>query len=83
MKRVVLILLISSSIQILFAQNEWIKKANYAGGKRSFPFGFSIGAKGYVGGGSNTYGLQKDFWDVNGKLQCTFFRKAKNIEFKM
>lgn len=44
------------------AGNNWEKKADFAGGKRSEAVGFSIGNKGYIGLGSNG-NFQADFWE--------------------
>ncbi len=44
----------------------WVKRANFGGLGRQGPFGFSVGTKGYIGGGSNsTMGLLSDFWEYD------------------
>jgi len=43
--------------------NKWKQKADFAGGYRNVAFGFSIGNKGYVGGGIGDYGAWDDFWE--------------------
>ena len=54
------------AIQNLFAQNTWVNKVSYPGGGRAYGCGFSIGNKGYVGGGSDSVYLNySDFWEYN------------------
>lgn len=46
--------------------NTWTKKADFAGGNRSYATGFSMNGKGYIGtgfGDGNSDG--KDFWEYN------------------
>lgn len=56
--------------QIISAQpNTWTRKANYGGVERKSAFGFSIGGKGYIGGGcyydwENWY-YYNDFWEFD------------------
>ena len=53
------------------ATNTWTQKANLPGAVRSYAVGFSIGSKGYVGTGANTWSgniYLKDFWEWD---QCT------------
>ncbi|MCX6232800.1 MAG: T9SS type A sorting domain-containing protein [Bacteroidetes bacterium] len=48
----------------LFSQGNWVQKASLSGGARSAGFSFSIGSKGYIGGGqiaTSTYA--SDFWE--------------------
>ncbi len=49
------------------AQNTWSQKANYGGGTVNAASAFSIGDKGYMGGGfdSDTYEALSSFWEYN------------------
>ena len=64
---VALIMMINASE----AQDSWTKKANFPGVGRCYAAGFSIGNRGYVGGGdtSNNFNtglpLKNDFWQYN------------------
>lgn len=43
--------------------NFWTQKSIFGGTARYFAVGFSIGSKGYIGTGSGTDGVKKDFWE--------------------
>ncbi len=46
--------------------DHWTKKSNFPGGPRNDAYGFSIGNKGYVGGGIDTLGnIKPDFWEYD------------------
>jgi hypothetical protein len=45
--------------------NIWTQKADFAGTERYGAVGFSIGAKGYIGTGSNNSLLNNDFWEYD------------------
>gem|GEM_PF-2795434 len=48
--------------------NIWSEKSGFPGDARVAPFSFSVGTKGYVGGGdkeNNGTGFVKDFWEYN------------------
>jgi N-acetylneuraminic acid mutarotase len=47
------------------APNTWMQKADFVGGTRSFPAGFSIGGKAYIGTGNNGILNTKDFWEYD------------------
>lgn len=48
------------------ASNSWTQKADFAGGKRWFATGFSIGDKGYMGTGYNDgFQIRKDFYEYD------------------
>ncbi|HYV94353.1 MAG TPA: T9SS type A sorting domain-containing protein [Chitinophagales bacterium] len=46
-----------------FSQGTWTPKLNFGGGMRYIAVGFSIGAKGYIGTGYGSSGMQHDFWE--------------------
>jgi hypothetical protein len=45
------------------ATNQWLRKDDFSGIKRSDLAGFAIGGRGYIGTGNND-GF-KDFWEFN------------------
>lgn len=47
--------------------DSWTQRQSFAGGPRSYAFGFSIGDYGYVGGGYDitNYSFHQDFWEYN------------------
>ncbi len=48
------------------ATDVWTRKADFGGGLRAGPVGFSIGGKGYVGTGGNSNNSSfNDFWEYN------------------
>jgi N-acetylneuraminic acid mutarotase len=48
------------------AQNEWVKKERYGGGKRERAVGFSVGNKGYFTCGQDTANdMRKDTWEFD------------------
>jgi hypothetical protein len=51
----------------IFAQgpNVWTQRANFGGSTRDGAFGFSIGTKGYIGGGNNNGSFKNDVWEYN------------------
>src|SRR4051812_21235397 len=51
----------------LFAQapNTWTQKANFGGSARDGAFAFSIGTKGYMGGGNNNGNFRNDVWEYD------------------
>src|ERR1035437_678893 len=52
--------------QNLFAQGVWTQKASFIGTARGDAFSFSIGTKGYIGGGQDISGnYVNDFWEYN------------------
>jgi N-acetylneuraminic acid mutarotase len=54
----------------------WTRKANFPDGGRFCAFGFSIGNKGYIGGGQGSYSYDKsDFWEFDPVLN-TWTQKA-------
>ncbi|MEY4876654.1 MAG: hypothetical protein RL708_1803 [Bacteroidota bacterium] len=68
--------------------NTWLQKANLPDTGRAFPFAFSIGNKGYVGGGFNINGYYKDFWEYDPatdtwtkKNDLPFGKRAFGISF--
>jgi|GEM_PF-3271057 len=65
MKKILLIALIILASDLAMGQNYvWTQKANYGGVPIYDPFGFSIGTKGYVGGGRDiTLTFHYDFWE--------------------
>src|ERR1039457_1783472 len=48
-----------------YGQNTWVQKADYPGNSYVYSIGFSIGTKGYVGGGQDPYYDAQDFWEWN------------------
>jgi hypothetical protein len=42
-----------------------VDKKNFPGEARTFPFAFSIGSTGYLGGGQGWFGSIQDFWSYN------------------
>jgi len=50
-------------------ENIWTQKADFAGGKRVYAIGFSIGNKGYIGTGSDSWWADgnyfRDFWEYD------------------
>ena len=70
MKKISTILLCAAFILIssssLFSQKaNWSQLADFPGGKRTGSFGFTIGNKFYIGGGSSSGKIEKDFWEYN------------------
>src|SRR6185436_17010162 len=64
MKKFLLIALIFAAISANAQNYVWTQKANYGGGAIYDPFGFSIGTKGYVGGGRDlSLTFHYDFWE--------------------
>lgn len=63
------ILLICITCVNSYAQYKWTKKADFAAGIRNGAYAFSIGNKGYVGGGATTNGTvisyPNDFWEYD------------------
>ena len=57
--------------ELACAPNTWVKRANFGGLGRQGPFGFSVGSKGYIGGGSvvdpltGQSSITADFWEYN------------------
>ena len=47
------------------ALNTWLQKANFGGSVRSEAISFTIGNKGYVGGGLSSGSATSDFWEYN------------------
>jgi N-acetylneuraminic acid mutarotase len=47
------------------ATNTWTKMSNFPGGVRAGAIAFSIGKKGYVGGGGDDQSWVQDFWEYN------------------
>ncbi|MEI6815060.1 MAG: kelch repeat-containing protein [Bacteroidota bacterium] len=50
------------------AQGSWIQKTNFGGTARFAPTGFSIGSKGYIGLGTDSYpnyNFRSDFWEYD------------------
>jgi N-acetylneuraminic acid mutarotase len=45
--------------------NTWSQKATVPGGDRENAFGFSIGSRGYIGGGNNSGNKKEDFWEYD------------------
>lgn len=45
--------------------NTWTQKTDFPGIGRSYAIGFSIGNKGYVGGGENFSTVLQDFWEYD------------------
>jgi N-acetylneuraminic acid mutarotase len=45
------------------ANNSWTRKADFAGGTRRSSFSFSLGNKGFVGGGRENDSPMSDFWE--------------------
>ncbi len=46
--------------------NTWTQKADFGGAERyNILSGFSIGSKGYIGMGSTSNALKKDFWEYD------------------
>lgn len=60
---------------VIFGQSGWQEKAPFGGDKRAGSFSFSIGLKGYVGGGQTLQGVQADFWEYD-FLNDVWIRKA-------
>src|ERR1041385_6990781 len=46
-----------------FSQGTWVQKANFGGAGRFEGYAFSLGNKGYVGGGGNNSVFFLDFWE--------------------
>lgn len=45
---------------------EWTRKADFAGLQRQAAVGFTVGNKGYIGGGMSAYStIRSDFWEYN------------------
>ena len=63
----VLVILITKTVAN--SQNTWTQKTNFPGNPRAYPFGFSIGNRGYLGGGYSFSDPNKhtynDFWEFN------------------
>jgi len=68
----ILLILIAN---VIFGQSGWQEKAPFGGDKRAGSFSFSIGLKGYVGGGQTHEGVQADFWEYN-FLNDTWIKKS-------
>jgi len=47
------------------ATDVWTQKADFGGEARYNAIGFSIGTKGYIGGGVGVSNTRKDFWEYN------------------
>lgn len=46
--------------------NQWLRKQDFIGAKRQYAFGFSIGNKGYIGGGlPGILGTTRDFYEYD------------------
>ena len=58
-----------------YAQNTWKRKADFGEVDRTNAVSFSIGNKGYLGTGANTYGVYKDFWEYDPVVN-TWLQKA-------
>lgn len=55
MKKTVLLALLFLGIGGILKADSWVQKANFGGGVRQSPIGFSIGNTGYIGEGTSTY----------------------------
>ena len=76
--KIILIFFICSAINI-FAQGVWTQKASFAGSARGDAFSFSIGNKGYVGGGEDTSNnYVNDFWEYDASSN-TWTQKANFV----
>lgn len=67
-KVIALLITILFTINIIGAraQGKWTRKGDYPSVIRTHPFAFSIGNKGYMGGGELTfYEYYKDFWEYD------------------
>jgi len=63
-------------ISLFSKADSWVQKADFGGGKRTLPFSFSIGSKGYIGTGfDSTLHNLKDFWEYDPSLD-TWTQKA-------
>ncbi|MBD3183160.1 hypothetical protein GF312_12770, partial [Candidatus Poribacteria bacterium] len=65
MKQLTFLTILIICCPTILAQKEWIQKADYGGGERSYPFAFVIDDKGYVGGGTSNAGFHQDFWEYD------------------
>jgi len=54
-------------VNTVFATNAWTQKADFGGGIRACSFSFSIGSKGYAGGGvvDTSNDFLSDFWEYD------------------
>lgn len=58
--------LLSLNVKYVYAQQgEWKEKNSFGGIERYSGIGFSIGTKGYVGGGLNNLTFYNDFWEYD------------------
>lgn len=71
--KILAITLILFSFSLISKGDAWIQKANFPGMARLYPFSFSIGNKGYVGGGDGLNII--DFWEYD-PLTDTWTQKA-------
>src|SRR5438477_199309 len=72
----ILAILLAGGLSNSRAQDSWTQKANFPGGfGRYGAVGFSVAGKGYIGTGSATDGIKKDFWEYD-PLANTWIQKA-------
>lgn len=62
----IILTLVAICLTHIVNANYWTQKSDFPGTKREFPFSFSIGTKGYVGGGMDSLNnFLNDFWEYN------------------
>src|SRR6266568_4087795 len=64
-KTCIIAILLVGGLSNSHAQDTWTQKADFAGTARYRAVGFSIGSKGYIGTGTATDGIKKDFWEYD------------------
>lgn len=69
MKKIILTCFLFLTSYLLVAQGVWTQKADFGGGARREAIGFSMGSKGYIGGGiDSSGGTPMDFWEYDPSL---------------
>src|SRR6185503_10964088 len=72
---ITLIILLAAGLNNSKAQDTWTKKVSFGGTARDDAFGFSIGSKGYIGGGTSNNGSFSDFWEYD-PISAAWMQKA-------
>src|SRR6266436_6568938 len=64
-KTCIIAILLAVGLTSSRAQDTWTQKADFGGTARWAAVGFSIGTKGYLGTGQDSFSLHKDFWEYD------------------